>query len=129
MIWLLSYVASNYALIIAVTLCVLAMAAIAWFSKNWKVGVAAVAVLIAGLAYQQIDHNAYSRAQAEQSSKEIKLLKDWIKNLESANEADAQRAAADTAALDALRERASQTPANDAACLPEDAAKRVGDIR
>jgi hypothetical protein len=48
MIWLLSYLASNFALILAVTLCVLALAAIAWFTKNWKAAVAAGVVLIAG---------------------------------------------------------------------------------
>lgn len=129
MIWALSYLASNFALILAVTLCVIALAVIAWFAKNWKVAVAAGAVLIAGLAYQQIDHNAYNRAQAEQKARELSTLWARIDVLEKANDADAKRAADDAATLDALRFKASQTPANDAACLPEDAAKRVGDIR
>ncbi|WP_407122727.1 hypothetical protein [Bradyrhizobium sp. STM 3561] len=129
MIWALSYIASNFALIIAVVMAVLALGAIAWFAKNWKVAVAAGAVLIAGLAYQQIDHNAYSRAQAEQNAREVGLLKGRIEALTKANDADAARATADAATIDRLRALAAQTPANDAACLPEDAAKRVGDIK
>lgn len=61
MIWILSYLSANFALVLATGLGVLALAAIAWFTKNWR---AAGVVLIAGLAYQQIDHNAYNRAPA-----------------------------------------------------------------
>lgn len=127
--WILSYLGANFALIAVVALSVLALAAIAWFTKNWKAAVAAGMVLIAGLSYQQIDHNAYNRAQAEQKAREVAVLQGRIAALEQASANDAARAAADAATIDALREQASQTPANDAACLDIDAAKRVGEIR
>ncbi|MCA6098883.1 hypothetical protein [Bradyrhizobium australafricanum] len=128
MIWILSYLSANFALVLATGLGVLALAAIAWFTKNWKAAVAAGMVLIAGLAYQQIDHNAYNRAQAEQKAREVAVLQGRIAALERANAADAARATADAAEISRLRQLASQTPANDTPCLPLDAAKRVEDI-
>lgn len=129
MIWVLSYIGANFALIIVVVLAVLALAAVAWFAKNWKVALAAVAVLVAGLAYQQVDKTAYQRRVAEEAAQQVELLQGRLDAIAKANEAYAKRAENDAAAMDALREQASQTPANDAACLPEDSAKRVGDIK
>lgn len=57
------------------------------------------------------------------------VLQGRIDALTKANEADAARATADASEISRLRQLASQTPANAAACLPEDAAKRVGDIK
>ena len=128
MIWILSYLGANFALVLATGLGVLALAAIAWFTKNWKAAVAAGVVLIAGLAYQQIDHNAYNRAQAERKAREVAVLQGRIDALTKASEADAARATADAATINRLRALAAQTPANDTLSLPADAAKRVGDI-
>lgn len=129
MTWVLSYLGANFALVIVVVLAVLALGTVAWFAKNWKVGAAAVAILVAGLAYQQIDHNAYKRAQAEQKARELRILQDRIGALLTISAADAQRAKVAEATIEALRSQARDTPANSAACLPQDAAKRVGGIR
>lgn len=129
MIWALSYIGANFALIVVVVLAVLALAAVAWFAKNWKVAVAAGLVLMAGLAYQQIDKTAYQRRVAEEAAQRVQVLQGRLDAVAAAGEADAKRAADNAAALEDLRQKASQTPANAAACLPEDAAKRVGDIR
>jgi positive regulator of sigma E activity len=72
--WFLSYWAANFALIIVVTLAVVALGAVAWFAKNWKVAVAAAAVLAAGFAYMQIDKSAYQRRVAEEAAAQVKLL-------------------------------------------------------
>lgn len=127
--WLLSYVGSNFALIAVVVLAVVALGAVAWFARNWKVAVAAVAVLAAGLAYQHIDKTAYQRAVDEQKARELKVLQDRINTLSELNLADTARAAANAATIDALRNLASDTPANNAPGLPKDSAERVGNIK
>jgi hypothetical protein len=125
----MSYLGANFALVLVVVLAVLALAAVAWFAKNWKVAVVAVAVLAAGLAYQQIDKSAYQRRVSEEAAQQVKVLQGRLEILQTINAADAARSLADAERIANLELQAMQTPANDAPCLPEDAAKRVGDIQ
>jgi hypothetical protein len=127
--WLLSYLGANFALVLVVVLAVVALAAVAWFAKNWKVAVAAVAVLACGLAYQQADRSAYQRRVAEEVAEKTKILQTRLNTLQTINAADAARSLADAERIANLELQAMQTPANDAPCLPEDAAKRVGDVQ
>lgn len=127
--WLLSYVGSNFALIAVVVLAVVALGAVAWFARNWKVAVAAVAVLAAGLAYQYIDKTAYQRAVNEQKAREIAIIQKRFDTLAEVAKAYAERASEDAATIDALRNLASDTPANNAPGLPKDSAERVGNIK
>ena len=127
--WLLSYLGANFALALVVLLAVVALGAVAWFAKNWKVAVAAACVLAAGLAYQQVDKTAYQRRVSEEAAARVAVLQGRLDTLRDVNQADAERALAANARIAELEALAAQTPANDAACLPEDAAKRVGDIR
>jgi len=124
----MSYLGANFALVIVVVLAVLALAAIAWFAKNWKVAVVAAAVLAAGLAYQQIDKSAYQRRVSEEAAQQVKVLQGRLNTMQDINAADTARSLADAERIANLELQAMQTPANDAPCLPEDAAKRVGDI-
>lgn len=127
--WFLSYLGANFALIAVVTLAVAALGAIAWFAKNWKVAVAAVAILAGGFAYMQIDKNAYQRRVFEEAQQRVTFLQGRLDTINMASQADADRALADATTNQRLRDLAGQTPANSAACLDSDAAKRVGDIR
>lgn len=127
--WLLSYVGSTWALILVVVLAVVVLGAIAWFAKNWKVAVVALIVLGAGLAYQQIDKNAYQRRVSEEKAAEIKLLNARIATLSKVNEEHAERATNDAAEIGRLEALAKDTPANDSPCLDRDAAERVFRIR
>ncbi len=127
--WFLSYVGANWALILVVALAVIALGAVAWFARNWKVAVAALAILAAGFAYQQIDKNAYQRRVAEEAAKQIKTLQDRITTMNKANDENAERAINDAAEIGRLRALAGDTPANDAPCLDRDAAERVFRIR
>lgn len=127
--WALSYIGANFALILVVVLAVVALGAIAWFAKNWKVAVAAALVLLAGLAYQHIDKTAYQRAIAEQKAREVAVLQARIDALDEANRNNAKRALEDAQRIKTLQEQAKQTPANTADCLDENAAGRVGGIR
>ena len=126
--WLLSYLGANFALVLVVVLAVVALGTVAWFAKNWKVAVAAACVLAAGLAYQQIDKTAYQRRVSEEAAARVTVLQGRLDTLQAVNQADAVRALAANARIAELEALAAQTPANDTACLPEDAAKRVGDI-
>ena len=126
--WALSYLGANFALVLVVVLAVVALGAVAWFAKNWKVAVAAACVLAAGLAYQQVDKTAYQRRVAEEAAEQTKVLQARLDALQAVNVADAERALAANARIAEPEALAAQTPANDAPCLPEDAAKRVGDI-
>lgn len=129
MLWVLSYIQSNWMLIIVAVLLIAILGVIAFFLKNWKLAVAAAAVLALGLAYQQIDKNAYQRRIAEEKQAELDHLK---KQRDTANEiadADMERATKDAARIEELEQRVSQTPANSGPCLDIDAARRVRSIR
>ncbi|MGB3042432.1 MAG: hypothetical protein WBB98_04530 [Xanthobacteraceae bacterium] len=126
--WLLSYLGANFALVLVVVLAVVALGAVAWFAKNWKVAVAALVVAAAGLYAQQFDKNGYDRRVAEEVAEKTKVLQGRLDTLRDVNQADAERALAANARIAELEALAAQTPENDAPCLPEDAAKRVGDI-
>jgi hypothetical protein len=129
MTWITSYIGSNFALIAVVILTAIALGAVAWFTKNWKVAVTAGAILAIGLAYQQIDKNAYQRRVAEEAAAKIRILQGHLDVLNSVTKADAKRAAKDAAEIDALRTLAGATPANAAIAVPLDAAKRIGAIK
>jgi hypothetical protein len=129
MTWLLSYIGSTWALILAVVIAVVALGAIAWFSRNWKVAVAAVVILGAGLAYQQIDKNAYERRVSEEAAAQVKALQARVALLDMINRSYAEQAAKDADDLSHLREQAGNTPANGGPCLDEGAADRIGRTR
>lgn len=126
--WALSYLGANAALIAVVALAIIALGALAWFAKNWKLAVAAVVILAAGFSYMQIDKNAYQRRVAEEKAEQVRTLQNRIDTLNKANQADAERAienATEIARLDAL---AHDTPANSGDCLDIDATRRVRSI-
>jgi apolipoprotein N-acyltransferase len=129
MMWALSYLGANFALVIVVVLAVLALGAVAWFAKNWKVAVVAVIIAAAGFGAQQFDKNGYDRRVAEDVAQQTKVLQGRLDALAKVAAAYAERAANDADAIAALREQASHTPANNSLALPEDSAKRVGDVR
>jgi len=127
--WLWSYVSANLALILVVILVVVALGALAWFVRNWKVAVAALAVLAMAFAYQQIDRNAYQRRVAEEAALKVGLMQKRLEALNSLTEAYNARYEADQAELDKLKRLASETPNDNRPCLGIDAARRVRDIR
>ena len=82
-----------------------------------------------GLAYQQIDKNAYQRAVAEQAAAKVAVLQGRLDALNKVAEADAARAAEDALYIAALEANAGITPPNNGPCLDADAAKRIGGIK
>jgi apolipoprotein N-acyltransferase len=127
--WFLSYLGANFALILVVVLLVVALGAIAWFAKNWKVAVAAVLVVCAGLGYQQIDKNAYQRRVSEEAAERVAVLQSRLDTLQAVSQADAERALKASAIITELERTANMTPPNNGPCLDANAASRVGDIK
>jgi hypothetical protein len=120
---------ANFALVLVVVLAVVALGAVAWFAKNWKVAVAALVVAAAGFGAQQFDKNGYDRRVAEEVAEQTKVLQGRLDALQAVTQADAMRALKANARIAELEARAAETPTNNAPCLPEDAAMRVGGIQ
>ena len=127
--WALSYIGSNFALILVVVLAVVALGAVAWFAKNWKVAVAALFVLGAGLAYQHIDKTAYQRRVSEEAAAEVATLKGRLATLQKQTAADAERAKADAAYIESLEAQAGETPPNNTPAIDKSTANRIGAIK
>jgi len=127
--WLWSYVTANFALILVVVLAVVALGALAWFAKNWKLALAALVVLALAFAYQQIDRNAYQRRVSEEAATKVAIIQKRLEALNSLAEAYTARYEADQAELTKLKRIASETPINRSPCLDLNAARRVRDIR
>lgn len=127
--WALSYIGSNFALILVVVIAVIALGAVAWFARNWKVAVAALLVLGAGLAYQHIDKTAYQRRVSEEAAAEVATLKGRLVTLQKQTAADAERAKADAAYIEALEVLAGDTPPNDTPAIDKNTANRIGAIK
>lgn len=128
MTWILSYIGGNFGLILFTVLAVVALCAVAWFAKNWKVVVAAVAILAAGFIYMQIDKSAYQRRVAEEAAAQVKLLNDRIVVMEIVSKNDGARAAINQEYITKLEEEASDTPKNAGVCLDAAGARRVRSI-
>jgi|APCry1669192522_1035417.scaffolds.fasta_scaffold00945_7 uncharacterized protein HemX len=129
MSWFVSYVGANWSLAVVVTLSVGGMALIAFLTRNLWAVVIALGLMAAGFAYVQVDKAAYQRRVSEEAAQQVKALQGRLDTLQAVNAADVARSLADAERIANLELQAMQTPANDAPCLPEDAAKRVGDIR
>lgn len=127
--WALSYIGSNFALILVVVLAVVALGAVAWFARNWKVAVAAILVLCVGLAYQHVDKTAYQRRVSEEAARDKKVLQGRLDTLQKQTAADAERAKADAAYIESLEALASETPANDKPAIDQGTANRIGAIK
>lgn len=129
MMWLLSYLGSNFGLVIACTIAVIALGAVAWFTRNWKVAVAAAVVLGLGFAYMAIDKAAYQRRVSEEAKAQVVLLQGRLATIQLTNAVYAKRLSEDGARISDLEKQASETPKNDSPCFDADAARRVRAVR
>jgi CBS-domain-containing membrane protein len=127
--WVLSYIGANWALILVVVLAVVALGAVAWLAKNWKVAVAAIIVLAVAFAYQQIDKNAYQRRVSLEVAEKVAALQRRLDAVNQINQKNAERALDDAAEIARLQAEAGNTPANASACFDSDTAGRVSRIR
>lgn len=105
------------------------LTAIAWLLNNWKLALAGVAVVAALLFVWHVDRAGYQRRVAEEAAVQVKVLQGRLDTVNAINTAYGQRYSADQKALSELKKAASETPKNDAACLPRAATGRVRSIR
>jgi energy-coupling factor transporter transmembrane protein EcfT len=125
----LSFLSNNWLAVGAIVLVVVALVAVAWFLKNWKVAAAAVAVLAIYFGGQALWTVGYNAKVAEVVAAQTKQLQDQLDRMNRASEADAKRAQEDADKIAQLESKANETPANTGACLDIDGARRVRDIR
>jgi hypothetical protein len=125
MSWFLSYVTSTFGLISVTGLLVVICLGIAWTLKSLKWAIGAAAVLAAGLAYAQIDHNAFQRAEAARAQAQIELLQTRILTISMITAKDNERSVADAFLNTKLKDLSLETPRNDGACLDAATAHRV----
>jgi hypothetical protein len=76
-----------------------------------------------------IDKAAYQRRVAEEAAAQVKVLQGRLDTVNAINSAYNARYSTDQKAIAQLKKAASETPKNDAACLPLDAARRVRSIK
>lgn len=125
MTWFISYFTSTLGLIGVTGLAVFICLGIAWVLKDLKWAIAGAIVLAVGLAYAQIDHNAFQRAEAAQARATIDTLQHRLLAINMIAAQDAQRATADTYLNNQLDALTRDTPYNPGPCLSLDAARRV----
>jgi ABC-type bacteriocin/lantibiotic exporter with double-glycine peptidase domain len=125
----LSFLLTNWQAILALGLLVVILGALAWFLKNWKLAVAAVAIAALYFAGQALWTNGYKTHVAEEVEKQTKALREQINQMNVAAEMDAQRAIDDANKISELETKSNETPANSGACLDIDGARRVRDIK
>jgi uncharacterized membrane protein (DUF106 family) len=125
----LTYFGAHWLIAIACILGVVAFGAVAWFLKNWKFAVAAIVLAIFGFLYQSAVTDGIKIQMAKDAQQRIEMLQSQIHKLNSANEADAQRAIEDQKTIEQLQEQVNATPKNDASCLDADSARRLHNIR
>jgi hypothetical protein len=126
---LISYIASNWELIVVVVLAVIALGAAAWFLKNWKIAVAAIVIAAFGFAYQSANMAGFNRAVAIETAVRTKLLQGRLDTLTTLAVKDNEQAIVDAKRINDLESIANETPKNDGFCLDASAVGRVQSIR
>lgn len=125
----LAFLIGNWQAIVALTLCLVVLGALAWFLKNWKIAAAAVALLVVYFAGQALWTAGYKARVAEDVAKQTKILTERIETMNKVAEEEAKRAIEDANKIAELEAKANETPANSGACLDSDSAGRVRDIK
>jgi hypothetical protein len=124
---ILSYLVANFGVISSAATWI--GSAATWLTNNWKLAVAALAVLAALAFVWQADRAGYQRRVAEEAAAQVKVLQDRLTVVNAINKAYTDRFTVDQKALAELKKAARETPKNDAPCLPAGAARRVQSIR
>jgi CBS-domain-containing membrane protein len=125
----LSYIGAHWALIVVVVLATMALGYLAFVLRNWKVALAAIVLVCAGLAYQSADLAGYKRRVNEESAARITQLESRIAVLDTLQNDNARRALADSLEISRLEGLASETPPNNGACFDAATSRRVRDVK
>lgn len=96
--------------------------------KHWRIGLAVLALLGAGIALERANMHGYQRRLNEEKAQEIRLLQDRIATMSLVSSLDNMRALSDAKLNNQLENLASDTPKNDGPCLNASATHRVWSI-
>lgn len=121
----LSYLGAHWTLFLIVVLSAVGLGALAWFTKNLKYVIAAVALTVVGLAYQSSNIDGYKRKAAEDAMEQVHTLQSRLGALQLIAAHDAQQATADAFLNSKLDALSRETPINTGHCLDLSAARRV----
>lgn len=115
-----------------VTLALLAAAGIgylAFIGKNLKLAIASGLVVFAVFFVAAVDRRAYQRKADEDLKARTAQLEYRLKLQDKILSDYEEMSKRDDAEIAKLREQVAATPENPTACLPEDAAGRIGEIK
>lgn len=129
MLGTLAFLGVNWQWVVAVGLAVAALAAVAWFFKNWKPAAVAVGLLVVYFGGQALWVDGYNTHVAEEVARQTATLQARLDATNAAAQADALRAQQASDRIADLERQAADTPSNADKCLDENAAKRVGGIK
>jgi uncharacterized protein involved in exopolysaccharide biosynthesis len=125
----LSYLGAHWILFIIVVLAVVGLGLLAWFTKNLKYVLAAVVLVIAGLAYQSSNMDGYKRKVSEDAQAQVNILTERIAAMSHVTSLDNQHAVSDAYLNTQLKDLSRATPKNDGPCLDAASAHRVWTVR
>lgn len=123
--YLLSFLASNWAPVVAVALLAAGLGVAALVLKNLKFILGAAGVLALGFAFQAADMAGYKRRVAEDYREQVKLLQSHIDVMNQVQDIYSETFKSDQIEIQKLKELVRDTPPNTSVCLPIDAARRV----
>lgn len=126
---ILTYLAAHWMLASGVTLAVVGLGTAAWFLKSPKIALMAVALAVAGFMYQGAVTHGIELQLRKEMAEQLETLKDRAKTIAILGEFNTKRALEDAIKNEELEKLASDTPANNRACLDIDSARRLRNIR
>lgn len=125
----LSFLAHWWPWVIVATLAVAGLGYAAFVLKNWRLAAAAAAIVAAWLVTQWFWSAGY-KAKADEDLKARTAQLEYRLKLQDKILSDYEEMSKrDDAEIAKLREQVAATPENPTACLPEDAAGRIGEIK
>jgi hypothetical protein len=119
------YLATHWVLVIVVVLAVVGLGAGAWFLKNWKLALAAIALAVVGFMYQGAVMHGINVQLEKDMAEQLDISNGRLATINTLTLKDAFQAKKDSDANEALERLASETPKNDGPCLDAASSHRV----
>lgn len=123
------FLGTNWGMIIVAVLAIVVCGLIAWFTRNWKAVVVAVAILAVIYGAQHMFVSGVNAEVARQVARKYKDLQDKLKLANEIADDHLARSERDAAEIEALKALAGTTPPNSDIGLTKEAADRVRAIQ
>lgn len=129
MMWLLSFLASNWFHVLLAILALVVCAAVAWFFRNWKAVVAAVLIGAVLIGASVIDKRAYDRRSAEVIAETRRIAEQRLKIIEQLQEDDRVQRDRDAAEIERLQKIIDGMPEDNSPCGDDNSFNDIRNIR